>query len=220
MKRIMNQRGLAMFKGGTMTMESILADETLSVEQTADMRVTEISVAAIVSGNAGEDPSASSEEGEASDSAAVAEAAEAAEAAIVVGVELSVQLTQATEALAKANTKLDVQAAEILTATEASTTLQTKVDELEAQQTSVRPLLESAVNAIQMRLSAKTAETASQSVPQLVASFTKLSTEFANAFPTGQVSVVEEDEEQQSTVEGSDIVNLALYQRTSGRSSK
>lgn len=173
MKRVLTKRGFAMLQAGTMTMEQLLADPQFSVEQTAEMVVTQMNLNAPV----------------------------AAEPVAPV-VDLSAataELKTAQDALNLSNVNLIAANDQLALATAEIAQLKATVTTLEANAKSSRPLMESAVNGLQMRLKGGTSQLSATSDTELVSMFSSLSTKFTELFPSGQVSVVDLKDEERMT---------------------
>lgn len=224
MKRALTKRGFAMFQTGTVPQAELIKDPKFSVEVTEGMKLTSHPVnVAVKEPEADEaaakiaaDAAAAAAELAAGDPDAVAAAALAAtkleEEAAALAATGATDLKTATDSLNVANTKVIDLTAKVEGGTKRELALQASIDSLQAQLTSARPLMESAVNGISMRLSGVTTDLSGKTGDEVVAMYAQVSTEFTNAFPGGQVSVVSDEGEEGRSDLSTSSVNMGMVE--------
>lgn len=197
--RILTKRGLAQFQAGNKTMEECMASDEFSVEQTADMKVSTVAIPSLVEGEAAAHPAASPDKDKALSVA-----------------DLTAQLTAANTALTTATASLETVTAEHAKLTTDLAKAQGDLTAAQAEVAVLKPVAVTGVRSLQIKLG-RALGTSALSVKEIGDTHTTLSAESLKAFPRGQVSVAETENDKDPKPAAPDLQLVSAFSLKRGK---
>lgn len=209
-KRVLTKRGYAQLQAGNYTLEQLLADPKFSVEKTEGMKLTTLNIQAEI-------PAASSEAANDDDGGDPPEGSELNSGEQETGEQsreapslevIQVELQEQKDLVSDLTAKLEAAQASATTMESTLAERDQTITDMKADIDKVRPVLESACKGLQMRVTGRETDLSTVSLSGLVETHSRLSEQFNKVFPGGQVAVVDDDGEQETSAQVSPMYQV------------